>query len=64
MNMVAEGVKSSGHPVDIAPSTDVEMPIIEHVVKVVHEGMDPRRWSLAHGPHPKSEFHGLEMAMS
>lgn len=42
MNMVAEGVKSSKAIVEIGRQADVEMPIAEGVVKVVHEGMDPR----------------------
>jgi glycerol-3-phosphate dehydrogenase (NAD(P)+) len=60
MNMVAEGVKSSKALLDIATEQGVEMPIIEHVVKVVHEGMDPQEMvrSLM-GRDPKSEFHGL-----
>jgi glycerol-3-phosphate dehydrogenase (NAD(P)+) len=60
MNMVAEGVKSSKAIVGIAQEHDVEMPIIEHVVKVVHEGMDPQEMveSLM-GRVPKSEFHGM-----
>jgi glycerol-3-phosphate dehydrogenase (NAD(P)+) len=42
MRMVAEGVKSSRSIVDLAQKHDVEMPIAEHVVKVVHEGMTPK----------------------
>lgn len=42
MNMVAEGVKSSKAIVDIAREHDVEMPIAEAVVGVVHDGVDPR----------------------
>jgi glycerol-3-phosphate dehydrogenase (NAD(P)+) len=61
MNMVAEGVKSSKAILDIATEHGVEMPIVEHVVKVVHEGMDPQEMvrSLM-GREPKPEFHGLE----
>jgi glycerol-3-phosphate dehydrogenase (NAD(P)+) len=42
MRMVAEGVKSSQSIVDLAHKHDVEMPIAEHVVRVVHEGMSPK----------------------
>ena len=35
----AEGVKSCGSILDLARRADVEVPITEHVVKVVHEGM-------------------------
>jgi glycerol-3-phosphate dehydrogenase (NAD(P)+) len=60
MNMVAEGVKSSKAIVGIAAEHGVEMPIIEHVVKVVHEGMDPKEMVVSlMGRDPKSEFHGL-----
>ena len=61
MNMVAEGVKSSRAILDIANERGVEMPIVEHVVKVVHEGMEPKemvRSLMARDPKP--EFHGLE----
>jgi glycerol-3-phosphate dehydrogenase (NAD(P)+) len=60
MNMVAEGVKSSKALLAIARDRDVEMPIIEHVVKVVHEGMDVTEMAGAlMGRVPKAEFHGL-----
>jgi glycerol-3-phosphate dehydrogenase (NAD(P)+) len=39
MRMVAEGVKSSQSIVELAHKHDVEMPIAEHVVRVVHDGM-------------------------
>ena len=42
MRMVAEGVKSSRSIVDLARKHDVDMPIAEHVAKVVHEGMTPQ----------------------
>lgn len=42
MRMVAEGVKSSRSIHDLATKHDVDMPITEHVVKVVHEGMTPQ----------------------
>ena len=35
----AEGVKSCRSILDLARSVDVDMPIVEHVVGVVHEGM-------------------------
>jgi glycerol-3-phosphate dehydrogenase (NAD(P)+) len=61
MNMVAEGVKSSRALAEIAAERGVEMPIVEHVVKVVHEGMDPTDMVTAlMGREPKSEFQGLE----
>lgn len=40
MNMVAEGVKSSQAIVDLARDADVEMPISEGVVRVLHEGVE------------------------
>jgi glycerol-3-phosphate dehydrogenase (NAD(P)+) len=40
--MVAEGVKSSVSIVDLAHKHSVEMPIAEHVVRVVRDGMNPR----------------------
>jgi glycerol-3-phosphate dehydrogenase (NAD(P)+) len=60
MNMVAEGVKSSKAILDIAVENGVEMPIVEHVVKVVHDDLDPRdmlRALMARDPKP--EFHGM-----
>lgn len=39
MKMVAEGVKSSQAIVDLARDADVEMPISEGVVQVLHEGV-------------------------
>ncbi|MDX1620344.1 MAG: NAD(P)H-dependent glycerol-3-phosphate dehydrogenase [Nitriliruptorales bacterium] len=42
MNMVAEGVKSSQAIVAIARDNGVEMPISEGIVRVVHDGLDPR----------------------
>jgi glycerol-3-phosphate dehydrogenase (NAD(P)+) len=38
----AEGVKSCRSILDLARKHDVDVPIIEHVVKVVHDGMTPR----------------------
>lgn len=63
MNMVAEGVKSSKAIAGIARARGVEMPIVEHVVKVVHEGMDVRDMVEAlMGREPKEELHGLGSA--
>jgi glycerol-3-phosphate dehydrogenase (NAD(P)+) len=60
MNMVAEGVKSSRALVGIAAEQGIEMPIVEHVVKVLYEGMDVRDMAGAlMGRDPKSEFHGI-----
>jgi glycerol-3-phosphate dehydrogenase (NAD(P)+) len=60
MNMVAEGVRSSRALLEIAREAGVEMPIVEHVVKVVHEGRDPHEMVAAlMGREPKAEFHGL-----
>jgi glycerol-3-phosphate dehydrogenase (NAD(P)+) len=41
MNMVAEGVKSSEAILRLAQDADVEMPIAEGVVAVVHDGVAP-----------------------
>ncbi len=38
----AEGVKSCRSILDLARAHDVDMPITEHVVAVVHEGMTPK----------------------
>lgn len=38
----AEGVRSCEAVADLARKHDVDMPIVEHVVSVVHEGMPPR----------------------
>lgn len=61
MNMVAEGVKSSRAILALARQFGAEMPIVEHVVKVVHEGVPPLDvvQSLM-GREPKAEFHGLQ----
>ena len=61
MNMVAEGVKSSRAILEIARERGVDMPIVEHVVKVVHEGMDPKDMVRAlMSREPKPEFVGLD----
>lgn len=60
MNMVAEGVKSSEAILALARRFGAEMPIVEHVVKVVHEGVSAV--DVMHslmGREPKAEFHGL-----
>lgn len=59
--MVAEGVTSSLPLLAIAAEHGVELPIVEHVVKVVHGGHDPRDMVAAlMGREPKPELHGLE----
>ncbi|CAN5236256.1 NAD(P)H-dependent glycerol-3-phosphate dehydrogenase [soil metagenome] len=40
-SQTAEGVKSCRSILDLARKHDVDMPITEHVVKVVHQGMTP-----------------------
>ena len=42
MNMVAEGVKTTDAVLDLARDNNVEMPIAEHVGRVLSEGMHPR----------------------
>jgi glycerol-3-phosphate dehydrogenase (NAD(P)+) len=60
MRMVAEGVKSSKALLAIARNHDVDMPIVQHVVKVVHEGMDPKEVVASlMSRDPKPEFHGI-----
>jgi glycerol-3-phosphate dehydrogenase (NAD(P)+) len=41
MNMVAEGVKSSRPLCGLAAANGVEVPIAEHVVRVLYEGVSP-----------------------
>ena len=41
MKMVAEGVKSSRPLCGLAAANDVEVPIAEHVVRVLYEGVSP-----------------------
>jgi glycerol-3-phosphate dehydrogenase (NAD(P)+) len=61
MNMVAEGVKSSKGIAALAQEHGVEMPIVEHVVKVCHEGLDPAEMATSlMGRAPKPEFHGIQ----
>jgi glycerol-3-phosphate dehydrogenase (NAD(P)+) len=60
MNMVAEGVKSSKALLEIAREHGVEMPIVEGVVQVVHEGLPATEMAGAlMGRGPKAEFHGM-----
>ena len=40
---IAEGVKSCRSVRDLARANDVEMPIVEQVERVCHEGLDPRK---------------------
>lgn len=63
MRMVAEGVKSSQAILEIAREHDVDMPIVEQVVAVLHDGLDLRDMAGAlMGRSPKAEFHGFEEA--
>lgn len=62
---VAEGVRSSQALVAMAAERGVEMPIVEHVVKVVHEGRSPREMVASlMARDPKPELHGLDAAPS
>jgi glycerol-3-phosphate dehydrogenase (NAD(P)+) len=59
LHMVAEGVTSSRSILDLAHKHGVDMPITEHVVAVVHEGMAPTE--MVRGlmsREAKSERHG------
>lgn len=60
MRMVAEGVKSSRAIVELAHDADVEMPIAEGVVKVVHDGLAPEEMLVRLLARPaKPEIYGL-----
>lgn len=61
MRMVAEGVKTSRPVLAIAEREGVEMPIAEHVVRVIYEGVpvDEMVRSLM-GREAKPELHGIE----
>lgn len=60
MKMVAEGVRSSRAIAELAAEHGVEMPIVEHVVKVCHEALDPAEMGRSlMGRDPKPEFHGI-----
>ncbi|MDX6227311.1 MAG: glycerol-3-phosphate dehydrogenase [Frankiales bacterium] len=59
LHMVAEGVTSSRSILDLANKHGVEMPITEHVVAVVHEGMAPTEMvRRLMSREAKSERHG------
>jgi glycerol-3-phosphate dehydrogenase (NAD(P)+) len=59
LHMVAEGVTSSRSILDLANKHGVEMPITEHVVAVVHEGMAPSEMvRRLMSREAKSERHG------
>jgi len=61
MNMVAEGVKSSRAIVSLADKADVEMPIAEGVVQVVHEGKHPKQMVAELLARPaKPEIYGID----
>jgi glycerol-3-phosphate dehydrogenase (NAD(P)+) len=60
MNMVAEGVKTSRVVVELGERHSVSMPISEHVVKVLYEGVSPDE-ALASlmTREAEPEFHGI-----
>jgi glycerol-3-phosphate dehydrogenase (NAD(P)+) len=61
MNMVAEGVKTSRAVVALAETAGVEVPISEHVVKVLYEGVSPSDMVLSLMLRSaKAELHGIE----
>lgn len=65
MNMIAEGVKSSRAILAIAREHDVEMPLVEQVVEVVHEGRAPEDALRAlMDREPRHELHGLPDAVT
>ncbi|MGF1617507.1 MAG: NAD(P)H-dependent glycerol-3-phosphate dehydrogenase [Acidimicrobiia bacterium] len=47
MQMVAEGVKTTRAVIDLAARFDVEMPIANHVGRVLYEGLGPREAMLS-----------------
>ena len=60
MNMVAEGVKTSRSLYMLSRRHQVEMPIIEHVYRVIYEGMSPRDAVKGLLDRPqKYELHGV-----
>jgi glycerol-3-phosphate dehydrogenase (NAD(P)+) len=60
MNMVAEGVKSSKPVCALAAREEVEVPIAEHVVKVLYEGVSPEDMVLSLMlRQAKPELHGI-----
>ena len=61
MNMVAEGVKSSRPLCRLARANDVEVPIAEHVVKVLYENVSPQEMVASLMlRQAKPELYGLE----
>jgi glycerol-3-phosphate dehydrogenase (NAD(P)+) len=61
MNMVAEGVKSSKPLCAMAERHGVEVPIAQHVVKVLYEGVSPEEMVLSLMlREAKPELHGLD----
>ena len=58
MNMVAEGVKTTAAVLDLSQENDVEMPIAEHVGKVLNEGMHPREAVLSLRSREAKSEHG------
>jgi glycerol-3-phosphate dehydrogenase (NAD(P)+) len=61
MNMVAEGVKTSRPVVALGAREGVDMPIAEHVVKVLYEGVSPGDMVLSLMlREAKKELHGIE----
>jgi glycerol-3-phosphate dehydrogenase (NAD(P)+) len=61
MNMVAEGVKTSRPLCSIAAAAGVEVPISEHVVRVLYEGVSPEEMVLSLMQRDaKPELHGIE----
>jgi glycerol-3-phosphate dehydrogenase (NAD(P)+) len=61
MNMVAEGVKTSRPLVQLAAENEVEVPISEHVVKVLYQGVSPQDMVLSLMlREAKPEIYGLD----
>jgi glycerol-3-phosphate dehydrogenase (NAD(P)+) len=61
MNMVAEGVKTSRPLCTLAGREGVEVPIAEHVVKVLYEGVSPQDMVLSLMlREAKPELYGME----
>ncbi len=61
MNMVAEGVKTSRAVVALAERQGVDVPISEHVVKVLYEGVSPSDMVLSLMLRSaKPELHGMD----
>jgi glycerol-3-phosphate dehydrogenase (NAD(P)+) len=61
MNMVAEGVKTSRPLCAIAERNGVEVPLSEHVVKILYEDMSPSELLVSlMEREPKPELHGLQ----